>query len=367
MDSLGICLGASTVSLTRLRNNSGVSEVVWSQNHDHEGNPRRCLTDLLGKVEDIKNLNIAVTGRKFRKLLTLSSISEPEAVELAYRFILPPDHPCKLIVSAGGETFMVYHLDEDGRIQDIHTGNKCASGTGEFLIQQLGRMGLTLDDVRLMELPETFYKMSGRCSVFCKSDCTHALNKGVPKEQIVAGLSFMMAAKIIELLKKFPKSPVMLVGGCSHNHAMVHYLRNEIGTLLIPPEAPWFEALGAALWALDNETSPFTGLEEIFGDRSTSLSFHKPLNDYKQKVHFKTQQHGVAAPHDTTIVGLDVGSTTTKGVIMRRQDKAILASEYLRTNEKIGYVVLDVDPSDGQAITNRLNEIPETIRVRLLW
>lgn len=46
---------------------------------------------------------------------------------------------------------------------------------------------------------------------------------------------------------------------------------------------------------------------------------------------------------------------------------ANISAEYLRTNEEIGYVVLDVDPTDGVAIHKKLSEIPETIRVRLLW
>lgn len=44
-----------------------------------------------------------------------------------------------------------------------------------------------------------------------------------------------------------------------------------------------------------------------------------------------------------------------------------IAAEYLQTNADVGYVVLDVDPSDGPGILRRLREIPETIRVRMLW
>ncbi len=332
MDSLGICLGASTISLVRLRKTNNSTKTVWSKNLVHEGNPRRCLAKMLDDTGDLQDLKIGITGRKFRNLLALSSISEPEAVELAYNQVQLPAHQCRVIVSTGGETFMVYHLDDAGRIQNIHTGNKCASGTGEFFLQQLGRMDLSLDDVKDQQRPETIYKMSGRCSVFCKSDCTHALNKGIPKEQVVDGLSVMMAGKISELLKKLPKTSVMLVGGCTKNQAMIHYLQDEIEQLIIPEEAPWFEAMGAALWALDNETLPFPGLDKVFRSQASSLSFHRPLHEFKGMVHFKDQPTAVASDGDRTILGLDVGSTTTKGVVMRRHDKAILASEYLRTN-----------------------------------
>jgi len=332
MESLGICLGASTIGLVRLQRTGGKESIVWARTRPHDGNPRRALSSMLHEVHDLSNLKIAATGRKFRNFVDLSTISEPEAVERAVAHILPAGHPYRVAVSAGGETFMIYHLDEEGAIQGIHTGNKCASGTGEFFLQQLGRISISLAEVAKMGVPDEIHQVSGRCSVFCKSDCTHALNKGVPKAQVVAGLTRMMAGKILELIKKLPHQSVLLTGGCSQNQTMVHYLRQEIENLLIPEEAPYFEALGTALWALDNTVRPFPGLAEVFRLRGTQFSFLRPLADFRELVDVKHHPRGIAQPEDETILGLDVGSTTTKGVIMRRQDKSILAADYLRTN-----------------------------------
>ncbi|MDH3393968.1 MAG: acyl-CoA dehydratase activase, partial [Desulfobulbaceae bacterium] len=332
MKSLGICAGASTISLAALERDESGSKILFTRFQSHEGNPRKALAEFLGNIENLGSFKISVTGRKFRDVLNFSSISEPEAVELAGAYLLPPDHPYRVVISAGGETTMIYHLDDDGRVEEIHTGNKCASGTGEFFLQQLGRMSIGLDEVGGMALPEKPYKVSGRCSVFCKSDCTHALNKGVAKDRVVAGLSRMMSGKVLELLKKLPKDSVMLVGGCAGNPAMVHYLRDTIPDLHIPEQAFVFEALGAALWALDNETRPFVSMDEIFVEHRAGLAVLKPLAHYKELVDYKHQERGVAAEGDAVILGLDVGSTTTKGVLMRRSDKAIVAAEYLRTN-----------------------------------
>jgi predicted CoA-substrate-specific enzyme activase len=333
MKSLGICLGASTISLIGLQQTeTGRIEKFLHRSRSHEGNPRQVLQEMLAEVEDLDRIRVGATGRKFRNYLALSTISEPEAVELAGRHLLPRNHPYRVIVAAGGETFMVYHLDEDDRIQNIHSGNKCASGTGEFFLQQLGRMSLPLAEVSGMAMPEKRYHVSGRCSVFCKSDCTHALNKGIPKEQVVAGLSRMMAGKILELLKKLPKDSVMLIGGCAANHSMVQYLRDEIPDLYIPEEAASFEAYGAALWALSHETVKIEDLSRIFSKERLNISYHRPLTEFTARVHFKQHPRGVAEPGDRTILGLDVGSTTTKGVLLRRRDKAILAADYLRTN-----------------------------------
>lgn len=46
---------------------------------------------------------------------------------------------------------------------------------------------------------------------------------------------------------------------------------------------------------------------------------------------------------------------------------ANISAEHLRTMDDIGYVVLDVDPTDGERVHAALRDIPETIRCRVLW
>jgi predicted CoA-substrate-specific enzyme activase len=332
MQALGLCLGASTVSMVRILKEDGHARVVGYETITHEGNPRKVIRELLERIPDAQDIPLAVTGRKFAGFVRLSVISEPEAVEKAVEHVQGKDGDCRIVVSAGGETFLVYHLDEEGKVQAIQTGNKCASGTGEFFLQQIGRMNMTLEDVSRLGTVEEPHKVSGRCSVFCKSDCTHALNKGVPKGQVVSGLAKMMAGKIVELMRKLPKRSVMLVGGSSRNKTMVHYLSKEINDLRIPKEAPYFEALGAGLWALENPTIPYRGPQQLFVKKGSAFGHLKPLDQFRSYVSFKDRARGQAQEGDVTILGLDVGSTTTKGVIMRRTDKAILAADYLRTD-----------------------------------
>lgn len=44
-----------------------------------------------------------------------------------------------------------------------------------------------------------------------------------------------------------------------------------------------------------------------------------------------------------------------------------ILGEHLRTRGEMGYVVLDVDPTEGEGVLEGLRGIPETIRVRMLW
>ncbi len=46
---------------------------------------------------------------------------------------------------------------------------------------------------------------------------------------------------------------------------------------------------------------------------------------------------------------------------------ANVTGEHLRTNADLGYVVLDVDPTDAAPLLDGIRQIPETIRTRVLW
>ena len=341
LKALGLCLGASTVSIVQLEHDrsrpfdpTGKTNprIIDFSLHPHEGDPKQTVLKAFDQIDLDSFDRIAATGRKFRKFVNLSSISEPQAVELAYPYVKPADVDCPAVVSAGGETFMVYALDPSGRIANVITGNKCASGTGEFFLQQLRRMDVSLDEAAGWAAVDDVHHVSGRCSVFCKSDCTHATNKGIPRSQVTAGLCRMMANKILELLKKVDRRNIMVAGGTARNHTMIQYLQQDIPGLIVPEQAPYFEALGAALWALDNQTSPYPGRSKLLLTEMATFDHLPPLQDYADQVEFKTLTSGQIQAQDDCILGLDVGSTTTKAVLLRKRDNALLASIYLRTS-----------------------------------
>ncbi len=331
MRALGICCGASTITMVEVDGNEQTPRVADVVSRAHEGNPKRVVADLLAE-RDLERLDrVASTGRKLRHLLNLTTVSEPLATERAVEHTRRRHPEMNAVVSAGGETFIVYKLDREQRVSKVFTGNKCASGTGEFFLQQIRRMDVDIDQAVRFARTEKPHPVSGRCSVFCKSDCTHATNKGVPKGEVVAGLCRMMAGKALELLKNIPKKNIVLVGGTTRNDVMVDYLREEIENLIVPEEATCFEALGAALWALDHETAA-VDLDDLFKTTRARFEYHPPLDMFEPRVTFAEMDRGSPRLGDRCALGLDVGSTTTKAVIVRASDRKILAAEYLRTN-----------------------------------
>jgi predicted CoA-substrate-specific enzyme activase len=327
--AVGICLGASTLGIVQIAEEPDGYKIEKVTLKTHEGNPKAALISALEAMDDIP---IAVTGRKFRRLVNLPQITEVEAIEEALAYSLGPEEKPEAIISAGSETFIIYPLDRNRKIRGIHTGSKCASGTGEFFLQQLRRMNVSVEEAIEKALDVKPYKISGRCSVFCKSDCTHALNRGEPVGHVAAGLCEMMVKKILELLKRIPKKNCVFIGGVSKNRAVVKLLRNEIENLIIPEEAPYLEALGAALWAARNNAGKSWKSHALLKDHEHSFTFLPPLEKAEHLVTFKPSLHGTAKKGDVCTIGLDVGSTTTKAVLLRNIDNSILGSCYLRTN-----------------------------------
>ncbi|MBD3317861.1 MAG: activase [Chitinivibrionales bacterium] len=332
MKTLGICFGATTMQCAVVVADPEVCSVVRTERIAHEGNPRRAFLDFIERLDPYDIDRIAITGRNFRQSVALTGISEPEAIEYALHEECRNNRRPDLILSLGGETQLVYRVGPTGGLISVHSGNKCASGTGEFFVQQIRRMGLGLDEAVGLAREGTPRKIAGRCSVFCKSDCTHALNKGESRANIAAGLCTMMADKVDELIGDLTSDKLMVVGGGSLNTALVDLLRARHGKVLVPEHAAVFEAYGAALWAARHPCKDLPEhIEDVLHDRGHSFAHHPPLADSMHRVSFKEWPHEQAKSGDTCILGLDVGSTTTKAVLIRRNDARILASVYLRT------------------------------------
>ncbi len=359
---IGACLGASSISFVRIKKENEIVSIEDVLTLTHNGDPKRIFKEKLSQFNP-GILPVVVTGRKFRKLVKFTTISEPEATEYAFTYSNKNNEPYSAVASLGGETFMVYTIDDEGKISNVIAGNQCASGTGEFFLQQIRRMNLGIEEVVSIAKDAEPFKVSGRCSVFCKSDCTHALNKGIRQSEVAAGLSCMMAEKVENLLKKVKPGKVMVVGGVTKNSVVIDFLRKKVSDLPtgqaginIPPEAAYFEALGAALYGLDHEVNIIEDFNDIFIDRSSSFVFHQPLKNFKDKVQFKTMEKSKAKEGDVCLLGLDVGSTTTKAVVIRKSDNQVLGSVYLYTHGN------PIEAS-RKCYTELLKQIPEKINI----
>ncbi len=324
--SLGVCVGSSTIKAVGLEWSDDEYRVVESVQERHDSEAVETLDRVLRQVDHQRYDFLTITGRRLKDHLDAPTITEPEATHYALGGVNGHD----AIISAGSENLILYQLSDSGRIIQVQTGNKCASGTGEFFLQQIHRMGVDVETAtRLAEGSEP-YRVSGRCSVFCKSDCTHALNKGTPIGRVCAGLGDMIAEKIKELVRRVRRDRLIIVGGLTRNAYIMQRVRESVSKVTIPPHADVFEALGAAVYARTHRATHNGPVQRVAA--ASAFSRLAPLAHGRELVTFKQQHRRPASAGEECIVGLDVGSTTTKAVLLAAADNAMVASVYLRTD-----------------------------------
>lgn len=348
MHSLGVNIGASNIKVVMLEGDS----ILWNAVEPHEGNFPSTLKKVLSAHQAPAGIKTLATGTEGRHLLNVNSVIEPLCIEEALRHI---PHQVDALVSMGGEDLVVYTVDANKKIITSFSGNKCASGTGEFFKQQLARMNMKLADIHHIPKDCRVLKLSSRCSVFMKSDCTHRLNKGeATTGDIVLSLSDVMAIKVVDFLKRarIEKGKVLLVGGVTLNPYILQFIRERVPQIefIVPEQASYFEAFGAALLA-NQSGSSLPPMDSLFKSSRIQFKRFKNLQTAQGKVTYLPSQKGKVKPGHEYVLGVDGGSTTTKACLIDMETHEVTASFYGRTHG---------DPVG--ALKNCLREMKKQIR-----
>jgi len=312
---VGLNIGAISVKAVALRGDNAFYRV-----ENHQGRP----LEVLGKILSGKEFNSAeyfgVSGHR-------GHISDVTAMQRALDEL---GGDFDAVASLGGESFLVYLLSA-GRISNVFSHNKCAAGSGEFFVQQIGRMQLTSEEAIERSFNGKVVPLASRCSVHCKSDITHKLNrKEASPEDILHTLHDSMADKVISLLEKAQRrlDRVLVIGGVSQNTALLSALREKLPSteFIVLPESLCFEALGCALLTRDDPryNAPMIS-PQSFPD---SLP---PLNRQEDRVQVIAPLPQQTPPDTFLVLGLDAGSTTTKAVLLDPVTGGMVASHYTRT------------------------------------
>ena len=327
----GIEIGAVSVKWVRRTDAGGTVAVV----EEHGGDPRAKLIEILERHGAGEACRAVVTGQAARVLLDLPYRSEIECLEkaLAAQGIAPD-----VLVSLGGETFSVYPM-KDGVVRNVLSTSKCAAGTGEFIVQQFQRMGLSLEAGLEESRHGKVVPMATRCSVHCKSDATHKLNKGeCTRGDVARTLVRDLAKKVAEMVEQaqWPTGTVLVCGGVTRNAPFLEAFRemlpgSEVGVL---PESPLLEAYGASLFAAElagDATAP--SVDRWFTSARLEMERLAPLAASGGLLDYRVRSAGDRAIREGAayILGLDAGSTTTKAVLVNVEDGSVGASCYLKT------------------------------------
>jgi predicted CoA-substrate-specific enzyme activase len=345
---LGIDLGSVSVKTVVLDQEYTIRKKIYSRHHGHPGKTLIGMLEEMLQDDDWENiLRIGVTGSGGKRIaeifdapFTNEVIAEATAVSALYPEV-------QSIINIGGQDSKLILLEkneykESFILDDFSMNTLCAAGTGAFLEQQAGRLGVSIEKEfgALAIKSECPPRIAGRCSVFAKSDMIHLQQKATPEHDILAGLCYAVArnfkatiGKNVEISEK-----VAFIGGVARNEGMVKAFRDVLalrnGGMIIPDDNALIGAIGAAISVVgkDGGYNKYTDIKQKITSYSTVERGYGPLKlrpAHREKpaaVNFSPPETGTI----TGFLGVDVGSISTNVVVIDSEGK-LLSKQYLRT------------------------------------
>ena len=141
-----------------------------------------------------------------------------------------------------------------GEVVDFSLNEACAAGTGSFLEEQAGQLGISIRDefARMALRSRNPLNMGERCTVFMEKELTRYLSSHVSKEDMTAGLAYSVVQNYLNRVvkRRFIGETIFFQGGTAYNDsvaaAFASILKREI---IVPPHNGIIGAIGAALLA----------------------------------------------------------------------------------------------------------------------
>ena len=346
---MGIDVGSTTIKIYITDQNDNC---LYSKYERHYSDIQATIKLLINEVkEKFGNISLTVImtgsgGLSLSEYLGVKFVQEVIACTKTIETYIPE---CDVAIELGGEDAKITYFQ--GTLEQRMNGT-CAGGTGAF-IDQMASL-LQTDAVGLNELAknyQTIYPIASRCGVFAKTDVQPLINEGANREDIAASIfqavvnqtiSGLACGKPIRGKVAFLGGPLYFLDQLRKRFIETLHLKDE--DIIFPKNSQLFVAMGATLLAKDesNITDIETLLDKLNSLDNESLSSKNTLeplfeNDIERSKfvnrHYidKVRKNDIKAYIGNVYLGLDVGSTTTKAVLIDENDSLLYS--FYNSNE----------------------------------
>lgn len=346
---MGIDVGSTTIKIYITDQNDNC---LYSKYERHYSDIQATIKLLINEVkEKFGNISLTVImtgsgGLSLSEYLGVKFVQEVIACTKTIETYIPE---CDVAIELGGEDAKITYFQ--GTLEQRMNGT-CAGGTGAF-IDQMASL-LQTDAAGLNELAKNYqmiYPIASRCGVFAKTDVQPLINEGANREDIAASIfqavvnqtiSGLACGKPIRGKVAFLGGPLYFLDQLRKRFIETLHLKDE--DIIFPKNSQLFVAMGATLLAKDesNITDIETLLEKLNCLDNESLSSKNTLeplfeNDIERSKfvnrHYidKVRKNDIKAYIGNVYLGLDVGSTTTKAVLIDENDSLLYS--FYNSNE----------------------------------
>jgi activator of 2-hydroxyglutaryl-CoA dehydratase/predicted nucleotide-binding protein (sugar kinase/HSP70/actin superfamily) len=385
---VGIDIGSSFVHYAVLKENR---EIIYSPNPimhfaDPIGAVRQAWLDISEKFREENIKNTAFTGsgaEAFPKVMkgityVYDSVAIPKGVEAAQ----PQAEYIFHIGAKDSYFFNLKQIDDKKIIQEWKTGTKCGGGSGTLIEKQCRRLfegqvpAPLLEDTAVAgdenhresikiknrqkqqaRLGEMFTRAENeakhskqpseflaRCGVVIQSDLIHKQNEGAKREDNLAGLFRTVARNYkIDVLgaRKFEERQeagvAIATGGVLTNDLVRKNLEEFIGMPITRPlHYHNMAAIGTAVKGIEQKNDivfSFEQLDKVAEYSREKRQFAPALHRYLDRINENSVELKPEIPPGTEVVlGIDGGSTTTKGALVELITGKLLDKLYIKTH-----------------------------------
>ena len=190
----------------------------------------------------------------------------------AIKHLYPGDETLS-VIEIGGEDSKFLKL-RDGILQDYNMNPVCAAGTGTFLENLSGILGVNVKQEFSDKAFQAAFAidLGDRCTLLSQSTLAVAASQGLGLESQVASLAYSAARNYLSKTseRRVLDGRIVFTGATAKNHALVSAFAHETGSAIsVPPSPELTGAFGSALMArkmYESDSAPdyaFRGLEHL--------------------------------------------------------------------------------------------------------
>ncbi|MCC7202271.1 MAG: CoA activase [Nitrospirae bacterium] len=369
---IGLDVGSTTVKAVVLDGATG--SILWQDYQRHETRQIHKVLEFLQAIENkfmgnSGQFRIFITGsggRAVSELIGAKFVQEVNAVSLAVEH----NHPdAGSVIELGGQDakIIIWAEDANGNRRKLSSMNdKCAGGTGAVIDKISAKLNISQDEVSSLRYTGTrLHPVAGKCGVFAETDINGLQKQGIPSQELMASLFEAIVQQNLSVLTRGNtlRPHVLLLGGPNAfipalQEAWSHHIPRmweERGITLpsgmkpedliyVPSNAQFYAAMGSVIYGRseDESVGRYKGLKEledyISGGRrksdaravSTGLAANdEELERFVREFRKAPFTPPAFQPGETVYgyIGIDGGSTSTKGVLLDREGE-LLARAY---------------------------------------
>lgn len=155
----------------------------------------------------------------------------------------------RVILDIGGQDTKLI-CQENGKLNRFFVNDKCAAGSGMFLLNVCNLLEIDLESIDLTNANKPSVMLSSVCAVFAQSEIVRLIAENVSSEEIVRATIWQILVQSKSLLSKVSASELFLSGGFTRIKGIGRYASDVFGRkCTVIPKGAYLSAAGCALMA----------------------------------------------------------------------------------------------------------------------